>query len=151
MLCTRDPFFDQPNSPLPVDLTGKLLEKKVLIKRGDRLLFQHDLVRAYLASRHFVQQWDVISIPPNSHVVSKWAALLDDPELKVEPNWGSMFEFTILEVATPQATKDLLFAVLSKNRQLAAELFKWAKGFHLSLVEGWEEEFNRAYGKIALE
>jgi hypothetical protein len=151
MLCTHDPFFDQANSPLPVDLTEKLLEKKALIKRGDRLLFQHDLVRAYLASRHFVQQWNAISIPPSSHVASKWAALLADPELKVDPNWRSMFEFTILEVATPDATKDLLLAVLSKNRQLAAELFKWAKELHPTLVAGWEDEFNRIYGKMSLE
>jgi hypothetical protein len=151
MLCTHDPFFDQTNSPLPVDLTGKLVEKRILIKRGDRLLFQHDLVRAYLASQYFVEQWKAIRIPPSSHVTSKWAALLAGPSVKVDLNWRSMLEFTILEVATPEATKDLLLAVLNKNRQLAAELFKWAKELHPNLVEGWEEEFNRAYGKVSLE
>jgi hypothetical protein len=151
MLRNRDPFFDQASSPLPGDLTERLLEKKVLIRRGNRLLFQHDLVRAYLASLHFVQQWNATSIPPNSLVGSKWAALLGDPELNVDANWGSMFEFTILDVATPEATKDLLLAILSKNRQLAAELFKWARELHPNLVAGWEEEFNRIYGKITLQ
>jgi hypothetical protein len=94
---------------------------------------------------------NAIRIPQGSHVASKWAALLAGPAVKVDLNWRSMFEFTILEVATPEATKDLLLAVLNKNRQLAAELFKWAKEFHLDLVEGWEEQFNRAYGKVSLE
>jgi len=151
MLSTHDPFFDQPNSPLPADLTDKLLEKKVLIKRGDRLLFQHDLVRAYLSSRHFVQQWNAMSIGTDSHVTSKWDALLAKSELKIDPNWRSMLEFTILDLATTQATRDLLFALLGKNRQLAAELFKWVKQFHSNLVAGWEQEFNRTYGKISLE
>ena len=69
----------------------------------------------------------------------------------MDANWRSMFEFTILEVRTPEATKDLLFAVLDKNRQLAAELFRWAKALHPNLVAGWEEEFNRVYGRVALE
>jgi len=149
MLCTHDPFFDQPNSPLPADLTDKLLER--LIKRGDRLLFQHDLVRAYLSSRHFVQQWNAMSIGTDSHVSSKWDALLADPELKIDANWRSMLEFTILDLATAQATRGLLFAVLGKYRQLAAELFKWAKQFHPNLVDAWDEDFSRMYGKISLE
>src|SRR5207249_4404485 len=56
MLYTHDPFFDQASSAVPGDLSEKLLEKKVLIKRDGRLRFQHDLVRAYLASLHFIQQ-----------------------------------------------------------------------------------------------
>jgi hypothetical protein len=151
MLCTHDPFFDQPSSPLPADLTDKLVEKKILIKRGDRLLFQHDLVRAYLSSRHFVQQWNAVSIGTDSGVASKCDALLADPELTIDPNWRSMLEFTILDLATTQATRDLLFAVLRKNRPLAAELFKWIKQLHPTLVAGWEEEFNLTYGRISLE
>ena len=40
--------------------------------------------------------------------------------------------------------------MLNKNRQVAAELFKWLKGSHADLVAGWEEDFTREYGKASL-
>src|SRR5207245_4733620 len=72
MLCTQDAFFDQAQEPLPVDLTDRLLEQKILIKRSDRLLFQHDLIRAYLASLYLVRELKSLTVAAGSSLASKW-------------------------------------------------------------------------------
>jgi hypothetical protein len=134
-----------------VDLTDRLLEEKILVKRSDRPLFQHDLIRAYLASLYLLRELKSLPIAAGLSFASKWKSLLSKPTLKIDANWGTMLEFTILEVGNAKTTRELLLAILSKNRQVAADLFKWLRDSHPDLVAGWAEDFTRAYGKASLE
>ena len=132
-------------------LTDRLLKQKILVKEGERLVFQHHLVRGYLASLHLVGRWKSLPIRAGSTSRSKWNSLLSDPAIQIDANWRAILQFTILEVRNVHATEDLMFAVLNKNREVAGDLFNGVKGFHPDLLEGWADDFTRAYGEAALE
>lgn len=145
MLRTKDPFFDNRDEALPADVTERLVERKILVMRNQRLLFQHDLVRAYLAARYLVR---APAMPLNR--TSVWERLLTDPRIEIDQNWRTMLEFAILEIGSPEETRKLLLIILTKSPSLAAALFRWTRDFDSLIVAGWSDEFSKAYGKATL-
>ena len=69
----------------------------------------------------------------------QWQTLLNEDNVTVDINWRSILEFTIFELGTKQASevKDLLFAVLKKNKDVAGELFNWLQYLYPNLCESW--------------
>src|SRR5262249_44087663 len=108
MLCSQDSIFNQKEDRLPDEIRDRLVEKRFVVRRGDRYVVRHDLIRAYLASKHFRPRWREL-LPQAT---------------TVDTNWRSMLEFVLQDIydCTPsevqertQELKDLLLALLDKN------------------------------------
>jgi hypothetical protein len=132
MLCSRDPCLDRS---LPDHLLNPLIEYKLVIKQGQHYYFRHDSVRAYLAA---------------NHVADRWQDVLREGRIVVDDNWLQMLEFVVLRLNRPDAAKNLVLAILQKNRNLSGNLFKSIKRSRSGLVLSWEDDFNREYGKLTL-
>jgi len=131
MLSTRSESFERKENPLPEEIRNTLLENKFLIPRSGQFYFRHDLIRAYLAAKYFARQWrDLLAEAP------------------VNDNWRSMLEFAILRPMTVEGTRDLLYALLEKESELARDLFNWMEEEHPQLTQGWANDFDRRYGKL---
>jgi hypothetical protein len=143
-LSAQDSFFDQKDDPLPDEIRASLVDKKLIVRRGDRFQFRHDLIRAYLASKHFGTRWrEILALPAS-----------------IDANWRSMLEFVCQDIydcapseaeRRSQELKNLVFAILAKNENLAMDLFKWLKRYKPSFCKEWEDEFYRGFGKATSE
>jgi hypothetical protein len=133
MLASKEPYFEAEHVPsLPDEFYSPLLRQKIFTKRGEKHMFRHDLVRGFLAAKHVTPQWQ---------------AILADRDKAVNDNWESMLRFVILELGDSAKVREIVFAVLRRNAQLAKELFQWLESVHPSLCEAWAEEFQLALGK----
>jgi hypothetical protein len=135
MLTKHETYFDR-DSVLPEPLRDRLIEKKVLIRRGNHFHFRHDLGRSFLASRYFAPNWE---------------SLLGPKDIVIDSNWRPMLEFSVLEINDPNETKRMLYRVLDKNGSLAGILFKWLSDAHAALCRDWADEFKRKYGEAMLK
>jgi hypothetical protein len=132
MLRTRSPAFDPKG--VPDMLCRRLLEAKLLVRRGDLYHFRHDLIRAYLASVAFTPDW---------------RNLLGEGTI-VDSNWLPMLQFVLLQIDQPDEAKALMMAVLRRNRAVAGDLFRWLQESRPELCAGWEDDFRFEFGKDAL-
>jgi hypothetical protein len=109
MLCTVDPVFDRQGE-MPAGISGPLRELRFLVPRGDdRLEFQHDTVRDFLAAKYFALRWE--------------ALLKGEPDIDL--GWLSMLEFVILGIDDFGQAKEMLLDILERNSQ-----FAFAKGLY---------------------
>jgi energy-coupling factor transporter ATP-binding protein EcfA2 len=131
-MLSRGESFENNNSPLPVEIRNRLVQDKLLMRRGDQFQFRHDLIRAYLAAKFFTPHW----------------RQLIKEDVRLDVNWNSMFTFAILNSNDPEETKALLFAVLGKSSAVAKELFNWLEKEHPNLIEAWADDFDREYGRV---
>lgn len=132
MLSTGKTSFEEKNS-LSTDILKRLEKNKVLYFRGGRYHFRHDLIRGYLAAKF---------------LAPRWRTLFDDKEkLQMDVNWNSTIKFLTLVYDQTSDTKQLLFAVLKQNSQVAKDVFNWLEKEHPRLVEDWSDEFDLKYGK----
>jgi hypothetical protein len=107
MLNTGDAYFENSEVPLPDDLMDSLVDMKILILRSPHYLFRHDLVRSFLASKYFSNQW---------------RELIFNEELNIDDTWRTMLEFALVNLQ-PDEVREVLKRILIKNRPLAGELF----------------------------
>ncbi len=143
MLCTKDQFFEGEKSKLPSEIREDLLSKKFIIKRDNNYLFRHDKIRAFLAAKH---------------LLSNWNKLLGGKDLNIDSNWRPMMEFVISEISLDKSitnssirAKELLFKLLQNNSEFALDLFKWMKENYSDLCKDWETEFGNKYGEMKLQ
>jgi hypothetical protein len=66
------------------------LKKKIILGIIEHYYFRHDLIRAYLAAKYFMRQWQT---------------LLNEDNVTVDINWRSILEFTIFELETKHASE----------------------------------------------
>jgi hypothetical protein len=132
MLCSHNPFFEKSEPDVPEELQNTLLTQKLLIRRGDHYYFQHDLIRAFLASEYFTP---------------RWRELIAKNEVTIDENWRSLLELALCELTNPEEAKDLLFIVLDKNLQLAGKLFNYLKTNSPQLCASWANDFTRKFGE----
>ncbi|MCP5106380.1 MAG: hypothetical protein GY950_23545 [bacterium] len=130
MIRTGDLVFNSTgyNIHIPGEMTDRLSEKKsrMLVKRDNHYYFRHDLIRAFLASRY---------------VGPRWREFLLDNEMYVDFNWRAMLEFVIISQGSSEEIKELLFAILEKNKILARTLFEWLGIHYPALCKSWLREF----------
>lgn len=132
MLKRRDISFEVENVPLPSEIRDRLVEKKLLMRRGEQYHFRHDLVRAYLAAKYFCR---------------KRSELRED--VIIESNWRPMLEFA-LDLSLPQDAKELLNSLLRRNRQMAGDLFAWLNEKKPDFCSDWADDFKRRYADAVL-
>lgn len=135
MLSSQEAAFDRSDSALPDALRNRLLEKKYLVRSGDRCYFRHDLVRAYLASKYFAP---------------RWKELLGSEKTTVDVNWRPMLEFVILQFEHNEEIRDLLLALLPKNKRLAGDLFNWVRNNQPDACQNWSDEFKQGFAEAML-
>ena len=136
MLKAGFPFFESQNDPSKDDYLTPLLRYKVLIPYGSHYLFRHDLIRAYLANKYFA---------------SRWQDLLIKDTVTANSSWRSLLEFVLLGFESQINSREFLFAIATKNYQLAGELYKWLSKTHPDLCSDWSDDFLKEYGKKVLE
>lgn len=136
MLKAGHPFLESQNDPSKDDYLTPLLRYKVLIPYGSHYLFRHDLIRAYLANKYFA---------------SRWQDLLIKDLVTSSPGWRPMLEFVLLDFESQIDSREFLFAVATKNYQLAGELYKWLSKTDPDLCSDWSDDFLKEYGKKVLE
>ena len=138
MMIEKRPFDPRKDS-LPQELTTELVNRKLLVDRGDVLEFRHDRVRAYLASKHFSQ---------------RWRKLLTDEKTMVDQNWDAMLEFYVASAgANPEdasQTKTLLLLLLKKDMDAAIRLNTWALRNRSELFANWQDDFKLGIGSSVL-
>ena len=135
MLCSHDAFFDGEDNVLASELRDQLVEKRFLVRSANHYLFRHDLIRAYLAAKHFSPRWQ---------------ELLKE-KVEIDVNWRPMLEFSLLNVKSSEEKRDLLFGVLTKNSGLAGELFNWLCTHQNASTIDWTDDFKRKYGEAMLQ
>src|SRR5574341_1105032 len=136
MLKAGFPFFEAQHDPSKEDYLTPLLRYKILILYGDRYLFRHELIRAYLANKYFS---------------ARWQDLLIKDGIAASSHWNSMLEFVILDFHSQIDVREFFAAVSTRNNQLAGDLFKWLTKNHPELCADWSDDFLKDYGKKILE
>jgi hypothetical protein len=131
MLVSSEPAFETEHRSFPDGLLAPLLERRILIQRADQLQFQHhELVRAFLAAKHFAP---------------RWRELLADTGLAISDRWLSMLEFAGPELVDPEQVKALLLKLLERfPARIARELFLRLKATDERLIGMWQQEFAAA-------
>ncbi|MBV8855758.1 MAG: hypothetical protein JOZ02_02255 [Acidobacteria bacterium] len=139
MLINREYYFVSPAKSLPEDLINALSNEKyrLLVKLAGRYVFQHDLLRAYLASRYFSLRWKT----------------LVRREVVIDYNWLEMLKFTILSSGDANEVRNLMEVILSKGETttVVGELFNWLKAQTTGLYEDWEADFKLKFATKNLE
>ncbi len=74
-----------------------------------------------------------------------------DENLVVDINWLEMLKFSVASINRSEEVKELMFAVLQKNKSLAQQLFKWIRDNNPSLCDKWTGEFTNKVGEAVLE
>ena len=133
MLISQNTSFEEGDVLLPSEVRNRLVEKKLLVRRGERYQFRHDLVRAYLAATYFADNW--------SHLFGD--------KVVIESNWRPMLEFAILRLSSKDI-EELFNGLLRRNRQMAEDLFKWLNQSYPKLCRDWADDFRRRYADAAL-
>lgn len=133
MLKTRSISFEEA-ALLPTEVRDPLVERKLLVRRGDRYQFRHDLVKAYLAAKYFAP---------------KWSQLFSEEET-IESNWRPMLEFAMLNLSPAEHIEDLFNGLLKRNIQMAADLFGWLNQSQPTLCGEWAVNFKRRYADAVL-
>ena len=136
MLKSGHPYFESQNDPAKDDFLTPLLRYKILIPYGSHYLFRHDLIRAYLANKYFAGHWQ---------------DLLIKDLVTSNSTWRSMLEFVLLDFESQIDSREFLFAIATKNYQLAGELYKWLSKTDPDLCSDWSDDFLKEYGKKVLE
>jgi hypothetical protein len=126
---------------LPPDVMNFLIEERFAIRQDGAMFFVHDLVRAYLASLHFI---------PN------WRTLLEADGKDVEANWLSMLQFTLRRMARhlpPDQLHREALALASRllevNDFVAGLVVAWSERELPQAGAGWREDFYRRYGETS--
>jgi hypothetical protein len=140
MLLNKEPYFDRADSPVPEDLRADLISRKILIERPPHVLLRHDLIRAFLAARHFGPQWD---------------ARLDHDGEKIDVSWLQMLEFVALDtIRRDPDGRDLhglALSILPRHPNLAGDFVGWLHAHHPRATAAWYGEFSRLYGETLIE
>lgn len=134
MLSSMNQFIDNGDKSLPGRILERFGEKKLIISSGKHYYFQHDLIKAYLASKYFI---------------SNWRRLLEQQEF-VDSNWVSMLEMVLLDFKNPDEIRDLLYIMISKNKQMAGDLFKLMQKAEPKLCQNWADDFKLKFGNAML-
>jgi hypothetical protein len=140
MLIHREIYFTDTARSLPDDLINALSDEKYrfLVKLGGKCVFQHDLIRAYLASKHFSL---------------RWKRLLRSADVEVDYNWLEMLKFSILSLRDPTEIQSLMEDVLARGQttSIVGELFNWLKTQETELDKEWESDFKLKFATKKLE
>jgi hypothetical protein len=122
---------------VPDEIVGNLVSCKFLVRSGDKIFFRHDLVRAFFASIYF------------RHI---WKADLNLDGETIDRNWTPMLQFFVAQHdVNPAEASRLLFWLLERNREVAADLFKSIRRDHKQLLSSsTEESFCKRFGEASL-
>ncbi|MDJ0846409.1 two-component regulator propeller domain-containing protein [Crocosphaera sp.] len=132
MFINKDQFFNQSQPKVPDELRDELVKQKFLVKRTENYHFQHDLIRAYLASLYFTPRWQ---------------NLIKDDSLTIDENWRSLLEFSLNNFTQPEESKKLMLMIVEKNPSLAGKVFTSLQKTRPDLCETWSDEFFSQLGK----
>jgi len=135
MLQNKEAYFDNKDQALPEEIKNSLIEDKLLVRRAPNYFFRHDLVRSYLASRHFIVEWKKLTASDSA---------------QIDITWTPMLEFTLPRMKSTEIY-ELLTVLLKKNLTVAEKIFKWLHSKHPELTEEWSGSFEQQYGKERLE
>jgi hypothetical protein len=108
MIEKKTSFFEDKDFVAPAEVRAELLRQKLLVRSGEFLLFQHDLLKAFLAGTHFVD-----------NEVFKGDVWLS----KIDQNWSSLLEFALLKMNEADR-ENVLFRILGSDRKMAGLLFR---------------------------
>jgi hypothetical protein len=119
----------------PGDIVNALKEQGLVTLFDDRYRFQHELIRAFLASGYFGEHWK---------------NLIADEKLVIDGSWRAMLEFTCLKINNDRSLEALLFALLERGSRMAGLLFSWLVRNYTARTESWAEAFKLKYGEITM-
>lgn len=125
MVRLSDFVFNRGEALPPSDIQNRLVEEKLMVCRDGACRFQHESVRAYLASKHFAGRWVEL--------------LADVPAL--DTNWRTVLEFSISELGSPCEAEAFTLAIFRKNQQLALNLAENLSSVYPHLYEEWVDRF----------
>jgi hypothetical protein len=130
LLVSRETYFLDSENNLPEDFLNALSDDRyrLLVKLGGRYVFEHDLLRAYLAAKYFS---------------SRWKRLLHTPGVLVDYNWLEMLRFALLAINEPEEIQRLMENLLNNSEATSfiGELFNWLKTQDIKLSRDWEDQF----------
>ncbi|MGK7956815.1 MAG: NACHT domain-containing NTPase, partial [Crocosphaera sp.] len=132
MLINHNQFFNQSEPKVTDELRNELVKQKFLVQRTDNYQFQHDLIRAYLASLYFTPRWQ---------------NLIKDDSLTIDENWRYLLEFSLTNFTQTEEAKKSMFIIVEKNPNLAGKVFTYLQKIRLDLCETWSDEFFSELGK----
>jgi hypothetical protein len=134
MVKTRETIIDA-GEHFPEEILSALKDKGLVTYRGEKYRFQHDLIRAFLASGYFVEQWE---------------ALIRAEDLLIDEGWRAMLEFACLKINDSRGLQAFMFAILQRSPRIAGETFAWLSKNDSTLIAGWAEAFTLKFGEMTL-
>jgi hypothetical protein len=93
------------------------------------------MIRDYLGSRHFIDEW---------------TEELRKPDVNISKSWLSMLELAIADASLNAERAALFERLLTINVGVAASAFKTWRSKRQGPPEPWEEAFASKYGAAAL-
>ena len=136
MLSAGDAVFDGQRLAIPDQIKAVLLQHKLLVRSGEAMLFQHDLVKAYFASNYFV----------DAHL-----AITESTFDKLDKNWLAMLEFSAPRLSAPERAS-MFLNVVRRDADLGALLFNRVSASDVNLIgERERAEFIRTLGEQSLK
>lgn len=136
MLVSRKHGFKR--GELPEEIVHDLLNERYryLVEFSGEYKFRHDLIMAYLASRHFLTKWrEALQVEKNLHI-----------------GWLELLKFAIPAFERPENVYEIMKNVLEKtsNISFTGELFNWLKLYHPQLCKEWERDYVLLFGDATL-
>lgn len=134
-LRAKEIFFDPqpPKASLPDEIKRELVKAKLLVPRLDQYCFSHDQIRAFLAAKY---------------IAPRWRELFKEADLTIDFSWQSTLRFTIGYMEGQEnELRDILLQLISKDKLLAIELFKWLNETNAKITESWSSLFTRNLGE----
>jgi hypothetical protein len=135
MIAEREPFFEDAEFNSPESVSSELLRARLLVKSGESLMFQHDLLKAFLAATYFVES----GVYASQH----W-------EEDVDQDWVAMLEFSLLSLRRAERIA-ILKRILAADRRTAGLLYNRLRESQPQYEADFElSDFVRQFGEATL-
>ena len=131
-LLTEKKAYDPQSREIPQPILDELIDRKMLVTRGEVMEFRHAKIQAYLAFLYFKEHW---------------RPLLSDSKALVDQNWDSMLQFYMGQEQRSITAKGVLLLLLDRDYETAVRCFAWIQYNRPELSRDWHDEFNLALAK----
>jgi hypothetical protein len=120
---------------LSEEVRAPLVKSKLIVRSGDRDVFRHELIRAYLASQY---------------IKENLTSFTSGTDFVPDASWRSTLEFVLTSVDSSKEINRLLVFVLKSDEGLAKLLFKYACDSVPSYSKEEQRHFVTEYGRTTL-
>ena len=131
-LLTEKKTYDPKSREIPQPILDELIDRKMLVTRGEVMEFRHAKIQAYLAFLYFKDHWN---------------PLLSDSRIMVDQNWDSMLQFHMSQEQQSSTARGILLLLLDRDYETAVRCFAWIRYNRPELSRDWHGEFNLALAK----